>query len=398
MSEKDTTEAKSSTNDADDTAENAALELEAEAESNATAASTAAPAATKKGGGGPVAWLALLLAAAAFAAMGYSIIDDWRTRNDTESGAGGIASSLDKLGERVEASNDSLRDLDRSVTELGDAAARSGAEVDALRREFDNRSELLDSLPLRMSTLESSISSLAGISSGTRDTWLLAEAEYYMQIANAQLQLAGNPHLAALALGMADERIVQLANPALTAVRRAIADEMAALDIMARPDIEGVSLTLASLARVIDSLPLRQANKARRDRAAAPDASLSGVERAWDSVKGAVSGLVRVTPAEQTVLPLIAPEDVYFLRMNLTLQLQSARLALLRGEKAVFEASLDDASAWMRQYFDTRSEPVASALQTISEVRDGMFVAATPDISQSLQLLRQFKTLAESPQ
>ncbi len=84
------------------------------------------------------------------------------------------------------------------------------------------------------------------------------------------------------------------------------------------------------------------------------------------------------------------------LRTNLTLQLQTARLALLRGEKAVFEQSLDDATAWLNDYFDVDSAQVSSALQTIAEIRDGMFAVTPPDISQSLRLLRQYKVLAES--
>ena len=150
--------------------------------------------------------------------------------------------------------------------------------VDGLQKDLDNRLRMLDSLPARMANVENSLSTLQGVSTGARNTWLLAEAEYYMQIANAQLQLAGNPHLAALALGMADERIVQLSDPALTDVRRALADELTALEIMEKPDIEGATLALASLARVVDSLPLRQANGAESDDAAefGPDTERPG--------------------------------------------------------------------------------------------------------------------------
>ncbi len=271
------------------------------------------------------------------------------------------------------------------------------SEVESLRGELDARSGMLESLPPRVSVLENSMAALQGVSAGARDTWLLAEAEYYMQIANAQLQLAGNPHLAALALGMADERIVQLANPALTDVRRALSDELAALEGMEKPDIEGATLTLASLARVVDSLPLRE-GKEQAAVAEPDDAEASGFSRAWDSVKGAMAGLVRVTPPDQATMPLIAPDAIHFLRTNLTLQLQSARLALLRGEKAVFEQSLDDAAAWLEQYFDIDSAQVSSALETISEIRGGMFTVTPPDISESLRLLRQYKTLAETAQ
>jgi uncharacterized protein HemX len=270
----------------------------------------------------------------------------------------------------------------------------TSAELETMRQDVDTRLQLLDSLPSRLSNLENSMASLQGISAGARNTWLVAEAEYYMQIANAQLQLAGNPQLATLALGMADERITQLADPALTEVRRAISNELAALEIMDKPDIEGITLTLASLARVVDSLPLRQIIESEAGDDAEIDPDLSGIDRAWASVKGAVSGLVKVTGPDQTTIPLLTPDAVYFLRTNLALQLQAARLALLRGEQAVFQQSLDDAAAWLEQYFDADSAQVGSALETIDEIRGGMFAITTPDISQSLRLLRQYKTLS----
>ena len=349
---------------------------------------------TRRGGG--IAWLALLVSLVALTGIGYIVYEDWRTGSEADDSTSSLASSVTNLGDRVDASSEALANLDRGLAELGGASSRTSSDLDALRRDYENRVGLFDSLPPRVATLEDSLAALQGVSTGARETFLLAESEYYMQIANAQLQLAGNPQLAALALGMADERIVQLADPALTGVRRAISDELAALDAMEKPDIEGVTLTLASLSRVVDTLPLRQAGADDAEETAAADEETGRMGRAWNSVKGAMSGLVKVTPPDQAQMPLIAPDQVYFLRTNLALQLQSARLALLRGEKAVFEQSLDDAAAWLRQYFDTESTQVTSALTTISEIRDGLFAVTPPDISESLRLLRQFRTLAET--
>jgi uroporphyrin-3 C-methyltransferase len=344
---------------------------------------------------GAIAWLALLLALISLGSGGYLLVKDWRAARLADTTSGAVSGSIARLDGRIDSSAQMLADLERKLGEV--AAANKGAitEVDALQRGLGGRMDLLDSVAPRLSTLENALAALQGVSTGARDTWLLAEAEYYMQIANAQLQLAGNPDLAALALGMADERVVQLADPALTEVRQTIADELAALDVLVKPDIEGVTLTLSSLARVIGSLPLRNAGS---DAAAeqAVDATSSGVERAWNSVKTAVAGLIKVTPPDEGRLPLIPPEAAYFLRTNLTVQLQAARLALLRGEQAVFEQSLDDASAWLRDHFDTGSAQVTGALQTIGEIRDGLFGVTPPDISGSLRLLRQYKTLAET--
>ncbi len=344
---------------------------------------------------GSVAWLALIIAVLTATVAGYYVVvEELQARQNSE----GNTTALAELRDRITSAAQSLSGLDEEIDELGDADAETAAEIDTLRAEFESRIQLLDSLPSRMSNLENSVAAIQGISTGARNTLLLAEAEYYMQLANAQLQLAGNPELAALALGMADDRIVQLADPALTEVRRALADELAAIDTMEKPDIEGATLTLSSLAGVVATLPLRQVGVEEGDPAASADEEQSGVDRAWESVKQAASGLVRVTPPDETAIPLLTPDAEYFLRTNLTLQLQVARLALLRGEQTVFEQSLSDADAWLRDYFDTDSAQVRGARATIEEIRGSMTVVTPPDISGSLQLLRQFNSISETAQ
>lgn len=342
--------------------------------------------------GNSLAWLAFLFAIIAVAAAGYTAWHNWQGSRDTATD-----DAFARLDSRVATIAESLADLDARVAGLGGRDPAIDAELSAIRQELDERVRLLSSLPARMATLESSVASLAGVSEGARDAWILAESEYYMQIANAQLQLANNPHLASLALRMADERIVQLANPALTDVRRAISDELAALDVMEKPDIEGATLTLASLARVVESLPLASATVAEEE-STEIDPELSGTSRAWASVKNAMSGLVKVTPPERAKLVQLSPDAEFFLRNNIALQLQSARLALLRGEQAIFEQTLDDTNALLTDYFDTTSAAVSGAQDTIAEIRGHVFTTAVPDISGSLRLLRQFRTLNETAQ
>jgi len=167
-----------------------------------------------------------------------------------------------------------------------------------------------------------------------------------------------------------------------------------ALGAMNEPDTEGVTLTLASLAAIVDSLPLRQEIALPGDDRAVVDPELTGTDRALASLRSAFEGIVSVRRADETLKPLIAPEAQYFLRANLALQLQAARLAMLRGEETIFQQSLDDAAAWLTEYYDAGSNPVQSALQTITDIRGSVFAVAAPDISESLRLLRQFNALA----
>jgi uroporphyrin-3 C-methyltransferase len=145
-------------------------------------------------------------------------------------------------------------------------------------------------------------------------------------------------------------------------------------------------------------LPLRAASDRSVRAGDTPDEEQGAAERAWNSVKEAMSGLVKVTPPDEETRALLTPDAAHLIRSNLALQLQAARLALLRGEQAVFEQSLDDADALLAEYFDTGSAQVASAEETITEIRDSMVAVQAPDISESLRLIRQFRVLSGNEQ
>ncbi len=350
--------------------------------------------ATRRRGGGFVSLLALLLAAAALAAVG---LDYWRDLNADAATDVQSEARLRELTASIGATQEMLLSLEESVTSLADLSTERDAAIRQINRQLDDRLAQIESLPGRLAAVEATLSSLQGISTGARDAWLLAEAEYYMQIANAQLQLANNPELAMLALTHADERILQLADPRLTNVRQALSDELRALEVMEKPDTAGITLTLASLASVVESLPLRQ-EAAAETAVADPgvDPELTGMDRAWASVRNAIDGVVKVRDAADVSPALVAPEAQYFLRANLSLQLQAARIALLRGEDAIYRQSLDDADTWLGQYYDIDSTAVQSARLTIAEVRDSVLRVTMPDISGSLRLLRQFNMLTEA--
>ncbi len=372
-----------------------------ETEAEATEPEVLPPEKPKRSGGGAVAWLALLVAVLALGAVGYTIYSDWRTQRQAESASGDFEASLDSLGRRIDDSNAAIGAVAEDIVALTSADTSTDDAVAALKlqlADIGERLQLLNSLPVRIANTEAALANLQGVSAGARDTWLLGEAEYYMQLANAQLQLAGNPELAGLALGMADERVAQLANPALTNIRIALADEIAALAGMQTPDIEGITLQLASLAREVEKLPLRPVERIAEEGGEASDEEMSRLDRAWNSIKSATSGMIKHRTTDEKVMPLISPDAEYFLRTNLALQMQTARLALLRGEQSVYESSLADAARWLGRYFDANSTQVATAIETLDSLRGAMVDAEVPDISQSLQLLRQYNSVVETAQ
>lgn len=369
------------------------IEIDESVDENLNDVPLSAAGADKKTGSSAIAWLSLIVSGVvAVVVIGLGFMGG----RDAASGAADTSAEIRALTTSIGATQDALTSLEKSITALSERDAERNARIDSINQQLNDRLRQIESLPGRLSSVEASMASIQGISTGARDAWLLAEAEHYMQIANAQLQLANNPELASLALTHADDRILQLADPRLTSVRQALSNELRAIDVIDTPDTAGITLTLASLAGVVDSLPLRQEVVVRDDRATDIDPDLSGVDRAMASLQNAVGGIVSVRRTDEAMQPLIAPEAQYFLRANLALQLQAARLALLRGEEGVFRQSLEDVDSWLAEYYDPGSIGVQNARTTIGEIHDSVFTVAMPDISQSLRLLRQFNLLADA--
>ena len=340
-------------------------------------------------------WLVLAVIVVALAGAAYWYVRGWLA--DRERTAGDTA--VQALAAELDADRDRIAELEAQLAAGATERRRLQAALDArlgeLDSDIDRRLQTADSLAPRIGNLETTLARMQGAAAGSQTRWLLAEAEYFLQIANAQLQLGRNPALASVALGQADDRLLQAADPALTPVRRAIASERRALDAIQGDDVEGATLTLASLANVVETLPLAPIAGADTDDDEAEEEQ-GAAARTWAAIRDATSNVIKVTPPDAAKPLLLAPNAEPLLRANLALQLQAARLALLRGNHTVFEQSLDDADAWIANYFDTDDAAVVGARETIGSVRDDVSGAPLPDISTSLRLLRQAQVLTES--
>ena len=71
-------------------------------------------------------------------------------------------------------------------------------------------------------------------------------------------------------------------------------------------------------------------------------------------------------------------------------------LRLELDQLGLAERFMDDADAWLAEFYADDSAGVRSARTTIAEVRDSVLQVAMPDISGSLRLLRQFNALSDA--
>ena len=315
----------------------------------------------------PLALVALLIAALAMAAAAWSWFD----------------------------SRERIRDL---KTELGRRLAETGKEVSETRLLARNADDAMRQVSEKVAHIESqmatsqqqqlSLEALYKDLSQGRDQWALAEIEQVLLTAAQQLQLAGNVKAAIIALEGADTRLQRLNKPQFTALRRAIAADLANLRAVPSLDEVGASARIEALVARHASWPLASAQGS--EAAPAPRAGRQTTDigqELWAELKRLVQ--IRRTDGNEAVL--LPPDQAYFLRENLRLRLLSARLALLSQDQAAFRSDLNAVSQMLGRYFNTRDAGVADALKEVARLSSLQIAQKLPGIDASLAALEAYK-------
>ena len=130
------------------------------------------------------------------------------------------------------------------------------------------------------------------------------------------------------------------------------------------------------------------------DRESAPDTD-SGFARLRRRIADFLAGIFTVRRTVGDAEPLLSPEQSFFLRRNLELELLSARVALLSDDASVYRASLGAARRWTDQYFDADDPAVGAFAEALQDLEKRRISTDYPDISGSLRVLLETTQAAE---
>ena len=201
-----------------------------------------------KGGGSKSGGLAIALVIILAIALAFVVWQGWQRLENQQQ-------RLDEVAQQAEgsASQQAVSDLE-SRLDSGEAERDEALQntLGDLRDEFDSYRSDVDE------TLGQVLDQLSQEQDTDEREWLHAEAAYLLRLANQRLQLEGDVDGAAALLRTADARLVDADNPALTPVREAIANELAALDAVPQVDRTGLYLALNAQQERISSLRLSQ--------------------------------------------------------------------------------------------------------------------------------------------
>lgn len=306
------------------------------------------------------------------------------------------------LRQAVEAAVATLAGQQDQMAEQQRVLAEQRKALEASRVALDGQRQLFADEGLRMqereAQLRSAVADVYRRVGRSGNQWIIAETEYLMRVAGHRLVLAGDVATARVALELADQRLRDTNDPAWTGVREQLAREIAQLAAFDAPDIDGLAARLAALAERVPGLvpaggragpPLSSgvAEVARPVDGTNGDA----VERGWstlvDDLWAGFRDTVRIREHDRPIQAMLPPEHGFFLRENLRLQLESARAALVRGDAAMYQASLARAARWLDDHFTAAAGDAVAMRDAIVELRTIDIAPPLPDVGRSLRVL-----------
>ena len=311
----------------------------------------------------------------------------------------------DRIG-RVE------RDLARRLqeTELRDAQREQQMRLlaDTLR-DAQGKTAVLEAKLADSLGQQSQLRQLYDEMARTRGDLMLADVENSIMIAAQQLQLGGNVQSALLALTDAEQVLARSNQPSMIGLRRVLTRDIERLKSVPLADFAAAVNRLDAVIGLIEQMPLladlQMSGSATP--AARPDVSQPGLRglpervartglQGWDAFVAELRTLVRVQRVDQPEALLMSPDQRFFVRESLRLQLLNARLNLLARNEALFRADLARATAAIGKWFDGQHRSVVSALGALRQLQATRLAVDLPSLAESIAAVRAARAASDA--
>jgi len=179
-----------------------------------------------------------------------------------------------------------------------------------------------------------------------RQRWLTSRVADSVAVAEQALLINHDAAQAQQALLAADRLLAGQADVSLMPLRRALQQDLSVLSGLPRVDVAGIYLRLQNLDRRVTTLALpREAGRQVPQVVNAQDK----MENLWQQGLAKFRALIVIRQYDEPLQPLLDASRLQLLRDQLSLLINQAELALLRGDGVVYRAALETLSLRVQQ-------------------------------------------------
>jgi uroporphyrin-III C-methyltransferase len=322
--------------------------------------------------------LLLLILIGALAGAGWLGWTEWQTQIESRAGI-----------------SDSLQD------DMAELEGKLQKQQQLTRQVVQQQSQLIGQLEDQLYSVKLRLNSQAErilqLGTASRGDWMLSEAAYLIRLANQRLQVERSTENPLAILENVDNIFVQLNDPELIPVRRALAEDIAALRMTGKIDREGIFLELEAISEAIKQLSITE--PASQTEAAKPVAventQMPSLLDSFERFSQKLGQLIVVQKRQQPIEPLLTSSEQSIIQNNIYLLLEQAQSALLKEEQVIYRASLEKTAALLARYFQLNSQSQA-LIERLNLLGERPVIQGLPDISGSVAAVQTMLTLRQS--
>lgn len=226
-----------------------------------------------------------------------------------------------------------------------------------------------------------------------RAAWFLSKAEYLAKLASFVLVFQNDVITAKKILNEADLQLQSLNDPQIWPVRKAIAQDLAALNAINPVDLPGVVSKLDVISQQVEQLPRiprliinPEALKSQKEKT--PSNFFDKLKHLSLAISENLKGLFEIQYDAPLAAPLLPPDQYLQIVNNIQFQLTMAQWAALHQQAEIYQQSLARAKAWIARYYSGADVAVKSILSNLTVLEKVAIHPQVPDLSHSLQALQ----------
>ena len=288
------------------------------------------------------------------------------------------------------------KEIKQGQTETSSIEKEINASIDSklqsVLSKLSNTQQKLEELESKQDVLSHSLSKPVEQQIHVNEDYALAEIEHLLIIANYNLQLDHNVATALSAMEAVDARLKAFTEPEAISAREQLISDMNELRSLNQADLSGMALYLSDLISRVDDLELKEnvvIEQVFQDEPSEnSEVPVEGVKHFFSLVWQELKSLVVITRDNEVSVARLLPDEVYFLRANLKLELANARFAVFNRDTDNLHMSIKHMQSWLQNYFDMSDANVRNIFDTLTAMKKTKLEFPKLDISSSLESVR----------
>jgi len=353
--------------------------------------STGAPG-RKKGYGWVVAFIVVLLLAAALAAALWYQHRQFKTVTTA-------------LASQARASADAADNARQQAQQALAGTGQQARQLAALQASLEKSQEQIHTLEQAFQNLTDSGSDIA----------LINDVDRVVTIANQQLTLNGNVANAIVALETAQTRLARANRPGLASLQQTINGDLDSLRAASVVDVAALTSQLNQLGDLLGHASLLVPDAAAPALASATPAANAAPQAAagaaahrpgwrgvlddvgawshtvWTSAGRELERLVSIRRVSDPAALLMSPDQAGQLRQNLRLRVMTAQLALMMRQPAIWTSETQALAQALETRYDATDPRTRKAIKLAADLEQTRIDVKLPTLNNSLQALQSLR-------